>query len=428
MGDENLLLYLNLTGELFYIVAHRMKSQRVKVDLAKKVFNDLGLAICSPSRLQALISGDIHLVSLKFDQLKALMDQIAHCSIMTVNQYSLEKLFELVMIATKYQFALCQHPRDILLIILNHLDSLRRVLTDLHAIRLAEDLHNILVITYGRTDVSTMKNYLNSIRNYVQEVRLKMTNLIKLGLQTTTGEFVTNYPPDFWIHPDCVKPGHIECSKKARFGQKIKKLLITFDAQNQSATHRLQHSLGLNGNRIVSLGKSVYDQEGPSISYDDSPADGEAGFDAGSSDAEEKRNPEQLKRAYNAQPDPSEQNQDNDLLDVYQAVQGLDLCSQMLGCAAKDEKEADKYIVFDNEHFRNFKENIKSPEAATCDDVRMGINVVNIDAGSRHHGRQSALAGLAAIAKEFDMDEDAAELETRSNAQDDDDDNMFSNF
>ena len=92
MGDENLLLYLNLTGELFYIVAHRMKSQRVKVELAKKVFNDLGLAICSPSRLQALISGDISLVTMKFDQVKALMDQIAHCSIMTVNQYSLEKV------------------------------------------------------------------------------------------------------------------------------------------------------------------------------------------------------------------------------------------------------------------------------------------------------------------------------------------------
>ena len=74
------------------------------------------------------------------------------------------------MIATKYQFCVCQNPRDILLIVLNHLDSLRRVLTDINVVRIAEDLHNILVITYGRVNVSEMKNYLNSIRNYVQEV------------------------------------------------------------------------------------------------------------------------------------------------------------------------------------------------------------------------------------------------------------------
>ena len=42
---------------------------------------------------------------------------------------------------------------------------------------------------------------MNSIRNYVLEVRLKMTNLIKLGLQAATGEFFTHYPPDLWIHP-----------------------------------------------------------------------------------------------------------------------------------------------------------------------------------------------------------------------------------
>ena len=105
------------------------------------------------------------------------------------------------MISTKFQFAMCQHPSDVLLIILNHLDSIRRVLTDLHVIRLAEDLHNVLVATYGTMGVATMKNYMNSIRNYVQEVRLKMTNLIKLGLQAATGEFITHYPPDFWIHP-----------------------------------------------------------------------------------------------------------------------------------------------------------------------------------------------------------------------------------
>ena len=70
---------------------------------------------------------------------------------------------------------------------------------------------------------------------------------------------------------DCVKPGHIEYMKRGRFGQKAKKILITFDAQNQSAVHRLSHSLGMNGNRVISLGKSVYDREGPSITYDDRP-------------------------------------------------------------------------------------------------------------------------------------------------------------
>jgi hypothetical protein len=68
---------------------------------------------------------------------------------------------------------------------------------------------------------------------------------------------------------DCVKPGQIEAIKRGRFGQKSKRILTTFDAQNENANHRLQHSLALTGNRIIFLGNSIYDREGPSISYDD---------------------------------------------------------------------------------------------------------------------------------------------------------------
>ena len=92
MGDANLLLYLNLSGELFYIVAHRMKSQDIPLDLQQKVFNDLSLAICTPETINDLLGGNLKLILSTFDEVRAKMSTIVHTTIMKINEYSMERV------------------------------------------------------------------------------------------------------------------------------------------------------------------------------------------------------------------------------------------------------------------------------------------------------------------------------------------------
>lgn len=93
LGDENLLFYVNLAGEVFYIVVHRMKSQSIRTDLQKRVFDDLILVICNPQMLQDLLNGTIKLIpNYSLTELKMMLSQIVHSSIMNINDYSMEKV------------------------------------------------------------------------------------------------------------------------------------------------------------------------------------------------------------------------------------------------------------------------------------------------------------------------------------------------
>lgn len=77
---------------------------------------------------------------------------------------------------------------------MNHLDTIRKSVTDTTAKTLSENLHNLLVDRFKDVDIRTMQTYRYLVLSYLADVKLKMTNLIRLGLQKTTGEFVKELP------------------------------------------------------------------------------------------------------------------------------------------------------------------------------------------------------------------------------------------
>jgi len=92
MKNANLLLYINLSGEVFYIISHRMKSQKVSEELQRRVYNDLSMCICHPTIIQNILKGSLQTLELSLADVRVLMDRIVHSSIMTVNAYSMEKV------------------------------------------------------------------------------------------------------------------------------------------------------------------------------------------------------------------------------------------------------------------------------------------------------------------------------------------------
>ena len=57
--------------------------------------------------------------------LKTIFERLAHTSIMRLNETSMEKLFDLMIMAVKYQVCLCSKPKEVYLVTLNHLDAIR---------------------------------------------------------------------------------------------------------------------------------------------------------------------------------------------------------------------------------------------------------------------------------------------------------------
>lgn len=52
---------------------------------------------------------------------------MAHSSIMRLNTNSMDKLYDLMTMAVKYQLLNAASPSDLLLITLNHLDGIRKL-------------------------------------------------------------------------------------------------------------------------------------------------------------------------------------------------------------------------------------------------------------------------------------------------------------
>ena len=61
--------------------------------------------------------------------LKTMFDKLAHASIMRLNSNSMDKLYDLMTMAVKYQVLKCHNPKHIISLTLNHLDSILSYVT-----------------------------------------------------------------------------------------------------------------------------------------------------------------------------------------------------------------------------------------------------------------------------------------------------------
>lgn len=61
------------------------------------------------------------------EALKQIFQRMAHVSVMTLNSSSMEKLFDLMIMTTKYYILAVRHPEEVLQVVMNHLDEMRRM-------------------------------------------------------------------------------------------------------------------------------------------------------------------------------------------------------------------------------------------------------------------------------------------------------------
>ncbi|XP_077384066.1 protein OSCP1 isoform X1 [Festucalex cinctus] len=121
------LLFINLGGEMLYILDQRLRAQNIPPDKAKKVMNDIITTMFNKKFLEELFKPQ-ELYSKK--ALRTVFDRLAHASIMRLNQASMDKLYDLMTMAFKYQVLLCPRPRDLLLVSFNHMDAIKEFVKD----------------------------------------------------------------------------------------------------------------------------------------------------------------------------------------------------------------------------------------------------------------------------------------------------------
>eukprot|EP00127_Corallochytrium_limacisporum_P003683 Clim_evm15s152 gene=Clim_evmTU15s152 len=123
MSDQALpLLIINLGAEMTYVLHERLKAQGVSVQVQNQVISAIVYNMVRRRFLEEMMRPQplYNLV-----QVRSICSRLAHSSVMKLNDASMDKLFDLVLMSYKWQLIQINSPEEVYTIALNHLDTLK---------------------------------------------------------------------------------------------------------------------------------------------------------------------------------------------------------------------------------------------------------------------------------------------------------------
>ncbi|XP_076827900.1 protein OSCP1 isoform X2 [Brachyhypopomus gauderio] len=249
------LLFINLGGEMLYILDQRLRAQNIPTDKAKKVMNDIITTMFNKKFLEELFKPQ-ELYSKK--ALRTVFDRLAHASIMRLNQASMDKLYDLMTMAFKYQVLLCPRPKDLLLVTFNHMDAIKDFVRDTSTIlSQVDETFKQLIEMYTPLCGGEFQLIRQTLLIFFQDMHIRVSIFLKDKVQNSNGRFalLTSGPVPYGTHtPGLVRM--FSCN-----GEEVKRIQFRDDG-NYSAALR-EGSFDLFGDRVIKLGTNMYSVSRP---------------------------------------------------------------------------------------------------------------------------------------------------------------------
>ncbi|XP_041069008.1 protein OSCP1 isoform X1 [Carcharodon carcharias] len=249
------LLFINLGGEMLYILDQRLRAQNIPSDKAKKVMNDIISTMFNKKFMEELFKSQ-ELYSKK--ALRTVFDRLAHASIMRLNQASMDKLYDLMTMAFKYQVLLCPRPKDILLVTFNHMDAVKEFIRDSPSIlNQVDETFRQLIETYSCLPAGEFQLIRQTLLVFFQDLHIRVSIFLKDKVQNSNGRFVL--PISGPVPWGTEIPGLIKMFNYD--GEEVKR--ATFAASGSYTSVLTEGSFDLFGDRIIKLGTNMYSVSRP---------------------------------------------------------------------------------------------------------------------------------------------------------------------
>ncbi|XP_043940749.1 protein OSCP1 [Protopterus annectens] len=244
------LLFINLGGEMLYILDQRLRAQNIPTDKAKKVMNDIITTMFNKKFMEELFKSQ-ELYSKK--ALRTVFDRLAHASIMRLNQASMDKLYDLMTMAFKYQVLLCPRPKDILLVTFNHMDAIKEFIRDSPSIlNQVDETFRQLIEMYSCLPAGEFQLIRQTLLIFFQDMHIRVSIFLKDKVQNSNGRFVL--PTSGHVPWGTEVPGLIRMFGYS--GEEIKR--IEFLSGGNYTTPLREGSFDLYGDRVIKLGTNMY--------------------------------------------------------------------------------------------------------------------------------------------------------------------------
>uniref|UniRef100_A0A914YAM1 OSCP1 n=1 Tax=Panagrolaimus superbus TaxID=310955 RepID=A0A914YAM1_9BILA len=181
------LLIINLGGEMSYILEQRLQAQNVIEDKSVKVLHEIISAMLNKTFLKKLFYPQPITTRTSVRQL---FEKIAHSSIMRLNDASMDKLFDLMTMAVKYQIVMVRHPYELFNVTLNHLDGIRSVMKGNDNMTECLDFaYQMLRQIYFTLPEWKMALIRHTMLSFFQDAKVKVSILMREDKQNREGDF-----------------------------------------------------------------------------------------------------------------------------------------------------------------------------------------------------------------------------------------------
>ena len=121
---------------MIYILDQRLRSQDVTKERSAKVLQDIVKSLLADRFVEELFRPQ-NLYTM--NATKQIFKKLAHSSIMKLNDTSMQKLFDLMVMGIKYQLQLSVQPEEIYHLTIKHLTTLRELVEGTNAIENIDD-------------------------------------------------------------------------------------------------------------------------------------------------------------------------------------------------------------------------------------------------------------------------------------------------
>ncbi|XP_059165805.1 protein OSCP1-like [Physella acuta] len=243
------LLFINLGGEMIYILDQRLHAQLIPSEKSKKVLCDIVQTMFNKKFLDELFKPQT-LYSKK--AMRSVFDRIAHASIMRLNAASMDKLYDLMTMAFKYQVSLALRPKDILLVTLNHMDSIRSYVQDNSTVySLVEYGYKTIIEQYASLSHGEFQLIRQTLLNFFQDVHTRVSIFLKDKVQNNNGRFILK--PGGVLPFGTEPPGNIKS-----FDESGKYRNMGFKCEAVYSLMSKEGSIEFKGDRSTNLGLNIY--------------------------------------------------------------------------------------------------------------------------------------------------------------------------
>uniref|UniRef100_A0A3B4F2G1 Protein OSCP1-like n=1 Tax=Pundamilia nyererei TaxID=303518 RepID=A0A3B4F2G1_9CICH len=249
------LVFINLGGEMLYILDQRLRAHNTSEDNSEKVMNDIVGTMFSKAFMDELLKPQ-QLYSHR--TMKTVLTRLAHASIMRLNPASMDRLYELMVMAFKYQVFLCLRPKDLLLISYNHMDTIREFVKDTPmAVNQVDETHRKIIEAYSSLSEGELQLLRQTLLTFFQDMHVRVSLFLKDQIQNPNGRFA------------------LTTSGPVPHGTDVPGLIRIFDCRGREVRRReflsggsytssiREGSFELHGNRVIRLGMNMYTVDHP---------------------------------------------------------------------------------------------------------------------------------------------------------------------